>query len=342
MRYLVALVAALVLSGCPERETAPSPVAPIPTESNYIHGSAYFLERLKLPPGNDFTVQLIDNQLADTQQAVIAETTLEDVAGPPYNFSLMYDPAKIRPNGQYGLHASLRGADGHLIFVTQTRVPVVPGDPKVVEFRMTRVSAGDAPPPVANIHHTSWTCGEMTFAADFDMAGGRVDLQLPEGAMSLPLAQSASGARYADHRGNEFWTKGDKGTLTREGGGKLDCVRADTPPQAGSPWDVAKKRGVAFRAIGNEPGWVVEVGRGEAPTMDATLDYGKRVVDVPKAQALSGLLGYAGTATDGSKVRLVLERKACSDGMSDDAFPVAATLDVGGTTYRGCGRFLAE
>jgi len=57
---------------------------------------------------------------------------------------------------------------------------------------------------------------------------------LPGGTLSLPLAQSASGARYADHRGNEFWTKGDTGTLTREGGRKVDCVRADAKVPPGS------------------------------------------------------------------------------------------------------------
>jgi uncharacterized lipoprotein YbaY/uncharacterized membrane protein len=353
LRYAIAMAVVVAFSGCaPRTSTPPSPVAPIPgdaipndaipTESNFIHGRATYLERIKIPPGADFTVQLIDSQLADTPQAVIAETTLQDVAGPPYEFSLQYDPAKIRPNGQYGLSANLRGVDGNLLFVTDTRVPVVPGDPKVVEFRMKRVSTGDVPPPTADIHHTSWTCGEMTFAADFDTANGRVDLQLPEGAMSLPQAQSASGARYVDHRGNEFWTKGNTATLTREGGGKLDCVRADAPPQAGSPWDAARQRGVAFRAIGNEPGWMVEVGRGDAPPLHAELDYGKRKLDVANAQALSGLLGYAGTAKDGTKVRLVLERKACSDGMSEQQYPVDAMLDVGGTAYRGCGRFLSE
>ena len=113
---------AVVLAGCPETTPAtPAADAPIPTESNFIHGSAWFAERIKIAPGADFTVQLIDTQLADTPNAVIATTTLEDVAGPPYDFSLQYDPAKIRPNGQYGLSATLRGVEGELLFNTPTR-----------------------------------------------------------------------------------------------------------------------------------------------------------------------------------------------------------------------------
>jgi uncharacterized membrane protein len=206
-----------------------------------------------------------------------------------------------------------------------------------------RVSAGDAPQPAADIRRSVWTCDGMTFEAAFDVPGERVDLALPSGNVSLPLAQSASGARYADHLGNEFWTKGNEGTLTRQGTtAKVQCIRQDAPPQAGSPWDRAKQRGIAFRAIGNEPGWVVEVGPGESPTLHAELDYGERKVDVAQAMSLSGLMGYAGKASDGTKVRLVLERKECSDGMSDERYPVDAVFEIGGTTYRGCGRFLAE
>src|SRR6478735_11120229 len=100
--------------------------------------------------------------LAACLAAVLATTTLEDVAGPPYDFALQYDPAKLRQNGQYGLSATLRGADGGLLFVTDTRVPVTIGDTKVVEFRMLRASAGDAPQPAAQLNRTQWTCDGVT------------------------------------------------------------------------------------------------------------------------------------------------------------------------------------
>ena len=200
MRAVLAAAALAMLAGCPQETApmAPAPTAdapaadaPIPTESNFIHGSAYYLERIKIPPGADFTVQLIDNQLADTPDAVIATTTLHDVAGPPYAFALQYDPAKIRANGRYGLHATLRGADGGVLFVTDARVPVTIGDAKPVEFRMVRASAGDAPQPAPQLQRTQWTCDGATFDVVFDLTGERVELALPEGAMSLPLAALA-------------------------------------------------------------------------------------------------------------------------------------------------------
>ncbi len=341
LRCMLAMALVAMLAGCPDK-AAPAADAPVPTESNFIHGRATYLERIKIPPGADFTVELVDDQRADTPDAVIATTTLEDVAGPPYDFALQYDPAKVRANGRYGLRAVLRGVDGGLLFNTPTRIAVTPGDQKVVEFRMVRVRSGDAPQPPTQTTRSTWTCEDMTFEAVFDIPGERVDLALPSGAVSLPLAQSASGARYADHLGNEFWTKGAEGTLTRQGGAKVECVQQDAPPQAGSPWEAAKRRGIAFRAIGNEPGWLLEVGPGDTPRLHAELDYGARTLEVAKADSLSGLMGYAGATADGTKVRVVLDRKPCNDGMSDAIYPVDAMIDVGGTSYRGCGRFLSE
>lgn len=105
-----------------------------------------------------------------------------------------------------------------------------------------------------------------------------------------------------------------------------------------SPWDAAKARGVAFRGIGQEPGWLVEVGRGEAPTLHAELDYGARTVDVARASPQGD--GYTGRTAGGMEVALLIERTACSDGMSGEAFPATVRLTVGGQRYRGCGRFL--
>jgi uncharacterized lipoprotein YbaY/uncharacterized membrane protein len=345
-----AMLAALAASGCPSEpvQNAATPAATMPTPASVatpmptqaapaaqptIHGRASYRERVKMPPGADFSVRLVDLQLADTPDAVVAATTLADVAGPPYEFTLPYDPAKLRPNGRYGLHAELRGPDGELWFVTDAAVPVTPSTEVIVEVPMVRAAP---PAPVADLARSRWNCAGMEFEATFDTIGERVDLALPEGTLSLPQATSASGARYADHRGNEFWTKGNTATLRRAGADPLDCTRTDAP----SPWDEAKSRGVHFRAVGNEPGWLVEVGAGETPRLQAQLDYGERRLDIPNVQMLSGLLGYAGTIADGTGVRLVLERETCNDGMSDATYPVSARFEVGDRTYRGCGRFL--
>lgn len=262
---LLAIAMAAALSACqpapkPSSDAAPTVALPETSTQAVIHGRAMYLERIKMPPGADLVVQLIDNQLADTPRAVIASVRLDDVAGPPYEFTLPYDADKLRPGSIYGLQASLRGPDGELWFVTDTRVPVTPGNSEVVEFRMVRVPG--------------------------------------EGEAS--------------------------------------------PPGSSSPWHKAKARGIVFRGVGNEPGWFVEVGRGNTPTIRATLDYGERTVEVAGATPLGGAYGYGGSAEDGTLVVLRVTREACSDGMSDERYPASAELKIGEETYRGCGRFLQE
>jgi uncharacterized lipoprotein YbaY/uncharacterized membrane protein len=261
---LLAMAMTATLGACqpgPKTAADPDPSTNVPAASvpTVIYGRATYLERIKMPPGADLVVQLVDNQLADAPQAVIASIRLDDVAGPPYEFSLPYDAAKVRPGGIYGLHANLHGPDGESWFVTNTRVPVTPGSSDVVEFRMVRVP------------------GE-----------------------------------------------------------------GEAPPAANSPWDEAKSRGIVFRGVGNEPGWFVEVGQGNATTMRATLDYGERKLEVTGATPLSSTYGYGGKTADGTLVVLRIKRESCSDGMSDERYPASAELNVGEQAYRGCGRFLQE
>ncbi len=249
----------LALTACQSPTTASPPdesnVAPA-AQATVIQGRAIYLERIAPPPGAVLSVQLIDNLLADTPAAVVASADFANLAGPPFAFALPYDATKLRPNGQYGLHAGLRDAQGKLWFVTDTRVPVTPGSSVPVEFRMVR-------------------------------AGGE------------PVA-----------------------------------------PVAGSPWDQAKARGSAFRGIGTEPGWSVEVGGGTTPRLQADLDYGERTLEVAQARRTAD--GYAGTTADGLTVSLATKKETCSDGMSDTEYPASAMLTVADKTYRGCGRFLTE
>lgn len=113
-------------------------------------------------------------------------------------------------------------------------------------------------------------------------------------------------------------------------------------PATRSPWDEAKARGVAFRGIGNEPGWIVEVDQGGAPALRATLDYGERTLEAARMQPLAGAPGFTGKTTNGTAVVLRIQRGACSDGMSDERYPASVELMIGEQRYMGCGRFLVE
>lgn len=335
---LLTIAIALVLAGCQatNRDVTTSPVTGAPTQ-HVIVGRATYFEKIMLPPGSHLRVQLIDNQLTHTPRAVLAEQVVEGVTGPPIAFTLPFDPAKLRTNGQYGLHASLYGPDDKLWFITDTRVAVTPGDAKPVEFRMIHVT-DPQPGTMSTLISTHWQCGNLRVGAAYDTEQELARLWFSGRSLQLPIARSGSGARYADSQGNEFWTKGDSSTLKLAGQSQVDCTRT----QQASPWNEATARGVGFRAVGNEPGWFVEVDQGEAPALRATLDYGERKIDVARMQGLSGLLGWVGKTVDGIEVKLLVERKTCQDGMSGETFEASAQLTVAGKRYDGCGAYLFD
>ena len=308
-----------------------------------IRGSAFYREKILLPRDVELRVELIDNQLADTRQAIIAQQTFRGMPGPPYAFALDYDPAKLRDGGSYGLHAGLYSPGGELLFVTDTRVPVTPGDEDTVEFRLTRVDAPAAGTDATAGEETRWQCGEMIVATRF--AGDNAEVRIPGITLRLRQQASASGAKYGDAEGNAFWMKGDSATFTLQGEDASDEVRRDcTRTDRRSPWDDARARGVVLRAMGNEPGWFAEVDRGEAPRLRAELDYGERKVEVASAQPLTqgDATGFRGTTTGGDALELRIRRIRCHDDMSGHPYPASAELVIGESTYRGCAAFLDD
>ncbi len=196
-------------------------------------------------------------------------------------------------------------------------------------------AAEPAAPETATVL-THWQCGDARVSATFDNAAGNVSLSFDGESLVLPQAVSASGARYADDQGNEFWNKGDTSTFTVAGQDAVECAVSER----GSPWDEAQARGATFRAVGNEPGWLVEVGSGETPALQASLDFGSTQIDIAAAQPTE--TGYAGTAEDGTTVTLTIADEACADTMSGAEFPASATLVVGDRSFQGCGRRFGE
>ena len=56
-----------------------------------------------------------------------------------------------------------------------------------------------------------WTCGDVDIKTE--MQGEMLMLSGPFGERALPAQASASGARYADDKGNEFWNEGEAARL---------------------------------------------------------------------------------------------------------------------------------
>jgi membrane-bound inhibitor of C-type lysozyme/uncharacterized membrane protein len=201
----------------------------------------------------------------------------------------------------------------------------------IVRLHTSAYTGTEVPPPRDAV---TYQCADLRMEARFRDDG--VELLLPDRTVSLGATVSASGARYANETGTAFRTKGDSAVLILSGTEPVDCVVTD----ARSPWVEARERGVVFRAVGQEPGWLAEAGPGEPPALRLVLDYGRRSLEITESRPLDeGRKGFRGMA-EGVAVELRILHRVCYDSMSGEAFDTRVELHVGHAVYTGCGRYL--
>ena len=137
------------------------------------------------------------------------------------------------------------------------------------------------------------------------------------------------------------------GACTGESASRADTAAAVVagnakPASSGSttPWDAARARGADFRAIGQEPGWTLEIH--EREKLFFVGNYGKDSLafDIPTPmREAEGVVEYAGR--DGTHtLHTVIRETPCQDTMSGDAFTHTVTIHVDKQELKGCGRRL--
>ena len=118
-------------------------------------------------------------------------------------------------------------------------VPENPAAPTAEVVAATPPTAADAaaPDPIppakpgaATTTENHWQCGDQRIATRFDATTGTLDLIHERGQLALPRSEAASGARYADLNGNEFWDKADTALLTLSGAPPRECSKVSNGP----------------------------------------------------------------------------------------------------------------
>ena len=104
-------------------------------------------------------------------------------------------------------------------------------------------------------------------------------------------------------------------------------------------WHQAKLRGVAFRAIGQEPGWLLEITNGEEILL--VTDYGQSRNGYPYVDPI--------VYQEERRTQFVLETygvtieirgEHCTDVMSGEEFEVSVSIIMADRRLEGCGRAL--
>jgi len=117
-----------------------------------------------------------------------------------------------------------------------------------------------------------------------------------------------------------------------------DPVKREQELAKNNVWHQAKLRGVAFRAIGQEPGWLLEIRNGEEILVVTNYGQDRKVfpyVDPREDKAARKTVFEVDAHTS-----VLIEGKPCSDSMSGETFDTSVTVILGGQVFKGCGRAL--
>jgi uncharacterized membrane protein len=106
-------------------------------------------------------------------------------------------------------------------------------------------------------------------------------------------------------------------------------------------WLDAERRGVTFRAVGQEPGWLLEIGA--EGQIRLVTDYGaeERILPMPPpvVDSVSWTTTYRVVAPD-VDLTIDIRDEPCADTMSGERFPATVTVVLNRMRYSGCGRAL--
>lgn len=167
------LISALLLPGCGGSD----PGGPGEAGSmRQIIGSVVYRERMMLPPNSELEIQLQDVSRADAPASVLASVMITPQGGPPYPFSIDYNPGQIDERMRYALHATIR-LDNRLLFTNTDYIDAFGGNP--VEVLVRRVPEPVVSSAGPDLLGTNWRLETLLGEPAKPGAGGRqADLQL--------------------------------------------------------------------------------------------------------------------------------------------------------------------
>jgi uncharacterized lipoprotein YbaY len=172
-------------------------------------------------------------------------------------------------------------------------------------------------------------------------------IDIPQARIDTSRAYALS-ARISAADGRIVWsTPSPLLVLTRGAPTEVEVVL--TPerrpePATTDPWRQARERGVGFRAIGQEPGWMLDVyGHFLTPRrIVLRTNYDENTYQfeqVIRDEDGDGNLRYRASAAD-VRIEAVIEDKLCHDIMSGEEFDAEVKVRVNDELLTGCGRAL--
>lgn len=274
--------------------------AALPAAARDVTGEAGYLQRIALAPGAQLVVELrapqglVGEYRADTEGAQV-----------PLPFKVVTDD-----DGPLILRAAILSG-GVAAWVSQ---PVaVPEGAGAVDLGQVLLE-----PFVPMGFATRMRCGDTMI--DVGFADDEARMRIGGRVWRLPLAVSASGARFTDGQEPDttFWSKGNAAYVTVEGRDLPECEPVVLPAA------------LPFIARGQEPGWVLDVsrdgmvlGRQDGTEIRAPLPPAGDVAD--------------GTVLTADQMTVTVTPEICTDSMTGMPHPLSVSVSLDAEELHGCG-----
>ena len=118
----------------------------------------------------------------------------------------------------------------------------------------------------------------------------------------------------------------------------------EAPESMVAVWEAAKARGVRFRGIGQEPGWIVDVlGGPGSERLELTADYGEIKLTFDSAvreEKADPLRTFYRAKTGEHSIEVEISPEKCADTMSGQPYESTVVVRFDGRELRGCGKKL--
>lgn len=220
--------------------------------------------------------------------------------------------------------------------------------PDGTQLKDTAVVAGSLPPdtitqplpPVAGgiyqvslpgTEHTVAFYASKAFRVQEKKRSGQPGLTLTEGTWSV------SNGNISLYKENvmvgRYRLQGD--TLLLLQGNKEHRLQKLTSAYDNEHWRKKKLAGVEFFGLGNEPFWNVEIDEEKAIAFHLA-DWGSPVAFKPSRPVVAGDSTVYQTANDSARLRIVIYKTFCSDGMSDFTYDHTVHVQYNNRLYQGC------
>lgn len=204
------------------------------------------------------------------------------------------------------------------------------------EPKATAAAPDRLPGPDTLVTYAYVCADSSTFVAH--LRGDSAWVQGPQRQWELQQTAAPTGLKYQGRDSGldvTYWMKGDSALLIAPE--RVYGVCASAPGLA--VWPHAWQRGADIRAIGQEPGWLLEVHDGERILLLA--DYATRRIVTPAPppgrDSAKRELVYD-VQTEAHRLRVVVQERTCFDGMSGERHTLTVRVTIDGEELQGCGR----